>query len=188
MSRRDPLQLFFLALLPPPEIQARITAIKHEFSDRFNSRHAFKSPPHITVFPPFKWPKSQVNQFDCLADFAATQTQIHVTLSGFGVFSPRVIFVRPLQSPVLIEAYDQLQVFLADRLELVDPMAKKRAFSPHVTVANRDLSTENFRAAWAEFEGRAFDAEFMATHLTLLQHTGHHWEIAREWELRGESS
>ncbi|MEM8714503.1 MAG: 2'-5' RNA ligase family protein [Cyanobacteria bacterium P01_G01_bin.4] len=188
MSKTEPQQLFFLALLPPPQIQASITAIKQEFGDRFNSYHALKSPPHITVFPPFKWPEPQMSQFECLADFAASQAQVPVTLSGFGAFPPMVIYVRPLKSPTLMEVYERLQVFVADRLELVDPMAKRRAFSPHVTVAHRDLSKENFRAAWAEFEGRSFNAEFATTQLTLLQHNGHHWEIAREWEFRGDSN
>ncbi|MGK7911941.1 MAG: 2'-5' RNA ligase family protein [Synechococcus sp.] len=187
MSQNSGQSLFFLALLPPPDIQARITAIKQEFSDRFNSRHAFKSPPHITVFPPFKWPRSQVSQFECLADFAGSQAEIPVTLSGFGAFPPRVIYVRPFKSSVLMEAYERLQVFLADRLELVDPMANKRVFSPHVTVANRDLSTKNFHVAWAEFEGRAFQAEYTSTQLTLLQHNGRNWEIDREWQFCGDS-
>ena len=185
VSKTDVRQLFFLALLPPPDMQASITTIKQEFGDRFNSRHALKSPPHITVFPPFKWPESQLSQFECLADFAASQAQVPVTLSGFGAFPPRVIYVRPLKLPTLMETYERLQVFLADRLELVDPMAKRRAFSPHVTVAHRDLSEENFRAAWAEFEGRSFNAAFAATHLTLLLHNGCQWEIAREWEFMG---
>ena len=185
MSNTNARQLFFLALLPPPDVQARITAIKQEFSDRFSSSHALKSPPHITVFPPFKWPTSQASQFECLADLAAVQSQIPVTLSGFGAFPPRVIYVRPLKTPILLEVYERLQVFLADRLELVDPMAKKRAFSPHVTVANRDLSRESFRAAWAEFEGRSLHADYRSTHLTLLQHNGRQWEIAREWEFMG---
>ncbi|MEM9568451.1 MAG: 2'-5' RNA ligase family protein [Cyanobacteria bacterium P01_E01_bin.34] len=188
MSKTEPQQLFFLALLPPPDMQASITAIKQEFGDRFNSYHALKSPPHITVFPPFKWPESQKSQFECLADFAAAQEKIPVTLSGFGAFPPRVIYVRPLKSPTLMEAYERLQKFLAARLELVDLMAKRRAFSPHVTVAHRDLSKENFRAAWVEIEERSFDAEFTAIQLTLLQHNGHHWEIAREWEFRGDAN
>ena len=185
MSKTGTLQLFFLALLPPPDVQASITAIKQELADRFNSRHALKSPPHITLFPPFKWPSDRVGRFDCLADFAANQANITVTLSGFGAFPPRVIYVRPLKTPLLIEAYENLQAFLADRLELVDPMAKKRAFSPHVTVANRDLSKESFRAAWAEFEGRSLQVEFTSTHLTLLQHNGREWGVAREWEFQG---
>ena len=168
------LQLYFLALLPPAKLQEDITAIKHELADRYNCRHALKSPPHITMFPPFKWPVSQAEQLCCLSDFAAQQAPIPVTLSGFGAFPPRVIYVRPLKTPELLLAYQTLQTFL-----------KQRQFCPHIAVANRDLRKEIFREVWPEFEGRSLQAEFIATHLTLLRHNGRCWDIDREWSFAG---
>ena len=181
MSNTDPLQLFFLALLPPQDLQASITAIKQDLADRFHCRHALKSPPHITLFPPFKWHQSEVDRLNCLGEFAQRRGAIPITLSGFGAFPPRVIFVQPLKSPQLLAIYQDLQTFLKDRLDLMDPMARKRAFRPHITLANRDLARTHFRAAWSELEGRSLQAEFVATHLTLLQHNGRQWEIGREW-------
>ncbi|MFN6233029.1 MAG: 2'-5' RNA ligase family protein, partial [Microcystis sp.] len=47
--------LFFIALLPPPEVQEIATKIKVEFAEIYNSRAALKSPPHVTLQPPFRW-------------------------------------------------------------------------------------------------------------------------------------
>ena len=41
--------LFFIALLPPPEVQEIATKIKLEFAEIYNSRAALKSPPHVTL-------------------------------------------------------------------------------------------------------------------------------------------
>ena len=182
---KQPIAMFFLALLPPPELQAKLTAIKQEFATRFASQHALKSPPHITVFPPFRWPLAGIDRLECLAELARQHAPLGIPLSGFGAFAPRVIYARPLKVPALLALHRELQIFLAERFDLVDPMAKKRPFSPHVTLAFRDLSEANFRAAWPEFEARSLQAEFVATELTLLQHNGRHWEIAREWPLAG---
>ena len=185
MQTKSDKLLFFLALLPPADLQATLTAIKQEFADRYHSRHALKSPPHITLFPPFKWPHSEVDRLSCLHDFVHQQVTVPISLSGFGAFPPRVIFARPLHTPQLLAIHQDLQTFLKDRLELLDPMANKRPFRPHITLANRDLSKQHFKAAWPEFEGRSLQVEFTATHLTLLQHNGRHWEIGQEWGFGG---
>lgn len=182
-DRASATALFFFALLPPPALQAELTALKQEFAERFASRHALKSPPHITLFPPFQWPLDRVAQFDDLAELARQHPAIALTLSGFGAFVPRVIYARPLTTPALVALHRDLHQFLADRFDLVDPMAAKRPFAPHLTLAFRDLSKANFRRAWPEFQERALQAEFVAAQLTLLQHNGHCWEIAREWPL-----
>ncbi|MDE5096246.1 MAG: 2'-5' RNA ligase family protein, partial [Trichodesmium sp. St11_bin5] len=48
--------LLFVALVPPENIQNQVTEIKEYFSRNYNSSHALKSVPHITLQPPFKWP------------------------------------------------------------------------------------------------------------------------------------
>jgi len=47
--------LYFFAVVPPEEIQSSVTDIKQDFKERFNASHALKSPPHITLIPPFKY-------------------------------------------------------------------------------------------------------------------------------------
>lgn len=188
MATKDNSQsLFFLALVLPNGAQQAATAIKHEFATRYQSRHAFKSPAHITLFPPFQWPSQQVVQFDCLEDWCQRIAPLPIALNGFGSFPPKVVFVKPITNPQLLDAHAQLQEFLQQQLALVDPMAKKRSFVPHVTVAHRDLSRQNFELAWAEFQGRSLHVSFIATHLSLLRHNGAQWEIFREWPFTGDS-
>ena len=86
--------LFFIAILPDTEIQAEITAFKQTCADKFNARHAFKSPPHITLQMPFRWPLENVNTLENeLADFAEHQIPFSIELKNFNCFAPRVLYV-----------------------------------------------------------------------------------------------
>lgn len=182
------LQRFFIALLPPPKIQADANAIKQEFADRYESRAAQKSPPHITLQAPFERPLDELSQLEQqLFDFAAQQDPISITLDGFAPFPPRVIFIQVQRSPELLALQVQLAVWLEERLNLVDPRSAGRSFQPHMTVAFRDLTKQNFHLAWQEFQGRSFHCEWVATHLTLLVHTGQQWVVHQSFPFRAEA-
>lgn len=177
-------RLFFIALLPPQEIQDHVTEIKQYFAKHYNSRHALKSPPHVTLQPPFEWPPERLEVLrECLRDFAGEphRFSIPITLSGFGAFPPRVIYINVLKTPELLLVQKDLMARLEDNLGIVDPVSKRRPFAPHTTVAFKDLSKENFRKGWEEFKGRSLHFEFTAPQLTLLMHNGGRWEINSEF-------
>jgi 2'-5' RNA ligase len=96
--------LLFIALLPPMEVQNEVTQIKQYFAQNYNSSHALKSPPHVTLQPPFKWLTEDFDLLkECLTEFAKTYAPIPITLSGFGSFPPRVIYVNVIKTPELME-------------------------------------------------------------------------------------
>ncbi|MFS8807928.1 2'-5' RNA ligase family protein, partial [Synechococcus sp. R6-10] len=98
----NPKQRLFLALLPPPALQEQVTAIKQQFAEQFASQAALRSPPHITLVPPFEWPSSDLPALTgSLEAFAKQQTPVAIQLSGFGAFAPRVIFIHVVPSPEL---------------------------------------------------------------------------------------
>ncbi|MDY6783103.1 MAG: 2'-5' RNA ligase family protein [Cyanobacteriota bacterium] len=177
---------FFIALLPPQTIQQRVNEIKQHFADVYQSRKAFKSPPHITLQPPFHWEDANISVLEyTLAEFARNRGSIPILLSGFGAFKPRVIFVNPLKTPELMKIQEDLGNYLARTLSIVDEKSKFRSFSPHITVAFQDLTSQNFKKAWPEFEKREFQFEFTISELTLLIYEDRKWEIAREFPLEG---
>lgn len=175
-------RLFFIALLPPIEIQNQITEIKHYFSEQYKSRHALKSPPHITLQPPFKWLMENTAQLEQqLSLFAQNYSPIPIMLSGFNAFAPRVIYVDVIKTPELLVIHRDLLNYLEQHLNIIDAVAKKRPFSPHMTVAFKDLTRPAFKAAWSEFEQRSIHFEFTTPQLTLLIHNGQKWNIKAEF-------
>jgi 2'-5' RNA ligase len=174
--------LYFIALLPPHEIQDNANEVKQYFSDRYNSRHALKSPPHITLQAPFEWNRDCEDVLeDSLRNFAGTQTSIPIALSGFGAFPPRVIYINVVKTPELLTLQLDLTNHMMQQLGIIDPMTKVRPFAPHMTVAFKDLTKQNFKAAWPEFEQKSLDFKFSAEGLTLLVHAGERWNVKSEF-------
>lgn len=172
-------QRFFIALVPPDDIQQQITHIKLYFAEHYNSRGALNSPPHVTLQPPFEWPAAEVPKLEeNLRAFAANKLPVVVTLSGFAAFAPRVIYADVVKSPILLELQKDLMDYVEANLAIFDRVSRTRPFVPHMTVAFRDLTKQNFQAAWPEFAGRSLYFEFTAAELTLLIHDGDRWNVA----------
>ncbi len=169
---------FFIALLPPEPIQTEATALKVSFRDRYHSQAALKSPPHITLQPPFEWPRDRHPELiTAISHFRTTYPQIPIELSGFGAFPPRVIYINVVQTPALMGLQVELSKYLAETLGMRHLRSRDRAFHPHLTLAFHDLKPAAFRQAWPEFEPRPYAATFTATALTLLIHTGQVWQM-----------
>lgn len=178
---------YFLALLPPEDMQEAINAIQQQFAEQYQSRKALNAPPHITLQAPFEWPsqfipsthqdRSITTLVQGLTEFAACRTSVPVQLSGFGAFAPRVIYVQVQQTPELLALHAQLQTYCAQTWQISDSRTQHRSFIPHITVAFRDLSQANFRASWPIYQDRIFDHQFVVSALTLLRHNGQRWDV-----------
>lgn len=176
------MSLFFVALLPPQDIQDYATQVKQHFAETYNARHAFRSPPHITLQPPFKWADAHISIIEeCLQEFALTRSSLPVTLSGYGAFIPRVIYINVDKSPNLLALQAELMAHLENQLGIVDKVSKTRTFTPHMTVAFKDLKRKSFQTAWQEFERRELHFEFTVDKLTLLIHKDGSWHIKSEF-------
>jgi 2'-5' RNA ligase len=177
-------QLFFIALLPPAEVQTVANEIKQHFARVYNSKAALKSPPHVTLQPPFLWETEQLPALEqVLAEFVQTQSPIPMILDGFRAFCPRVIYINVLKTPELLAIQTKLMTELESALGIVPQTAKNRPFAPHLTVGFKDLSKTNFYRAWDEFKEQKLYLEFIVRQLTLLAHNGKIWEIKREFLL-----
>ena len=175
---------FFIALLPPQEIQDYANEVKEHFAQNYNSRKAQKSPPHITLQPPFEWQLDEVPLLEqTLSTFAQTQTPVPIILKGFGAFAPRVIYINVIKTPELMSLQGYLMAHLEESLGIVDSVSKTRPFAPHMTVAFSDLTQQNFRAAWPKFECQELEFKFTTSQLTLLIHDGSQWNVSVEFPL-----
>ena len=153
--------LYFFALVPPEDIQASITRIKEEFKERYNASHALKSPPHITLIPPFEYEKSsEETLINSLDEFSIRETCFQQRLEGFGSFPPRVLFIKVHKNEALKELYFRFRRYMDNALDISSLLRGPSKFSPHMTVAFRDLTRENFYLAKPEYEKKSITFEF----------------------------
>jgi 2'-5' RNA ligase len=169
-------QRFFIALVPPLDIQAIANTIKQQFAEEYASQAAQKSPPHITLQPPFEWMLPKLSHLEQqLTEFATQQMPFEVELDGFAAFPPKVIYIDVVKTVALLNLQASLMAHLEATLGLVNIPSKQRTFTPHMTVAFRDLTQTNFNTAWQIFQGRSLQLKFLASSLHLLLHDGQQW-------------
>jgi 2'-5' RNA ligase len=174
---------FFVALIPPVEIQDYAQQVIQELSDRYQTYTA-NAPPHITLQPPFQWSLVQAPELEqCLHMFASRWAAVPITFSGFGTFAPRILYMNVLRTPELLSLQAGLIAELEQTLGIIDPKAHRRPFSPHLTIASRNVTRETFDKAWTDLQVRPVKFEFVASCLTLLIHDGQAWQISSEYAL-----
>lgn len=172
-------KLYFIAIIPPDEIASEVTAIKQDFSHRFDTSGALRSPAHITLVPPFKWEvKKQEILVDVLKKFTPSCQPLSLELRNFNSFAPRVIYLDVVPSSVLETLYLSINRWMERKLDITF-QHPSRPFRPHMTVAFRDLTKANFHKAWHEYKHKHFEASFEVNNIHLLRHSGRMWEVMR---------
>jgi len=114
------------------------------------------------------------------ASFSAFECQIR----NFGTFPKHTIFAA-IENPRPFKKIRQELYLQRKHSNLLDRWAiPSQHIHPHVTVAYRDLTQENYDAGWAKYSQLQFSAEFKIDHVHLLQHKTR-WKSIFEFPLLG---
>lgn len=176
--------LYLVALLPPEPVFADIWGLKQEVHRLTGSRNAVRLPPHITLVPPLRQDDTfEARCVAALSGFAATQAPFAVELDGFAWFDDRTLFVRVSDAAAVKALHAALFEWCAARLPEIKP--ESRPFTPHLTLATRDLPPARVPELRQRFAARAYAARFVASSLTLFRHDGHQWQPRATFELAG---
>jgi 2'-5' RNA ligase len=179
--------LYFIAIVPPGEVCDLITEIKTEFAERFKSKAALRLIPHITLKAPFRIIEDEhellVEWFERMD---ITVSPFHQELENYGSFRNRgsgVIFVKPVKN-VSLDGLQKQVVQNFTRAYPGEPINRTEfEFTPHVTIAYRDLPIYVFKKAWKEYRDKRFRAAFEADSFDLLQRDGKTWKTIRKFFL-----
>lgn len=176
------LHLYFIAIVPDIELCKEVTALKNHIAVKYFSKAALTSPPHITLYPPFKWDEQNEDQIiNSLENFVKNKTFFNFMLNGFGCFKPRVIFIKPEASEELNKLQRGLLRHLKTAIGLSDQQ-NERPYHPHMTIATRDLQKKYFYEAWEEFNNKIFEAEFNVCSIVLLKHNNRCWDVLKVFD------
>lgn len=178
---------YFIALVPPSPVYEEVDELKHYFNDRYQSKGALKSPPHITLHMPFLWKeKNEPKLMDKLSQFSSNHRSFRVEFKNFDAFEPRVIFIHIESNELLAKLQADLTKFCKSELQLFNARYKDQPFHPHVTIAFRDLKKDQFKKAWEEFGSRSFERSFLSESLSLLKHDGKKWNAIKQFSLSND--
>ncbi|MDO7851852.1 2'-5' RNA ligase family protein [Hymenobacter convexus] len=175
--------LYLVALLPPESVFSETWALKQEVHRLTGSRNAVGLPPHITLIPPLRQPDAfEAACTATLTEFAATQQPFSVSLDGFAWFDNRTLFVQVSEARALQSFHAALMDWCQTRLPAVPP--EKRPFTPHLTLATRDLPPAQVPALRELFAARSYAGAFVVHNITLFRHDGQHWQPRATFALR----
>lgn len=173
--------LYFIAIIPPPDICSEIIAVKNDFRERFRSMHALRTIPHITLKAPFSITDEERNALvDWFNEFDAGIAPFNQALHNFSCFAGRrnpVIFIEPQMNVSLKSLQEKIVSGIKQRFPDVSVAANENYFHPHVTVGYRDLTYDNFTLAWEEYRNKTFNRVFRVENFCLLQHDRKQWNI-----------
>lgn len=179
--------LYFIALIPPENICQDITIFKEEMALRFNSKHALRTVPHITLKAPFEVAAEKYEQVvDWFKYMSITIKPFQQELKDFGAFDNKrnpVIFIKPVINNSLKFLQQQVLQNFKTAFPFIPPASNETKFHPHITVAYRDLSYTNFSEAWKEYASKRFEASFEVKNFHLLQHDGKKWNVIQQHAL-----
>ena len=171
--------LYFIALLPPFAVAEEINIFKHYIAQHYNSKRALRVMPHITLKAPFTLPVTEhKNVLTWFKNTTISPEPFTVSLKGFGAFINEknpVIYVKPLLSNSLsLLQEDIIFAFKEQYKDLKIPYTEQN-FSPHITIAYRDLDYTQFEKAWKEFKNKDYTSKFPVNSIYLLQHNSKQW-------------
>jgi len=113
---------------------------------------------------------------DLISSFHSDLGKLKIRLQGFSHFAKRVLFVNIIPNPGLNE--NRRQTELHFKKGLGDIIKEEtRPFTPHITIANRDLKPADFDKAWAHFMNRKFQVIFETQQISLLKLSPEKWNI-----------
>ena len=182
MTQESKSRLYFVAIIPNAEVQKDVRKSQKYIAAKFGCKQALKSPPHITIHKPFRWVEDQEDRLvQGFSGFFRGKEEFEVSLMDFGAFKPRVVFTAVETSPILTSMHHDLQHFGIKEIRSLKGI-DSRPFSPHMTVAFRDLTRQLFQRIWEEFVDLEFRAAFDVDSAFLLKHTGKKWEIHQKFQ------
>ena len=168
---------YFIALIPPDPISAELMEFSEEVFERFQSKAALNSPPHITLHMPFQWREDKEDELKAKLDKFGDANRFHeITLKNFDFFEPSVVFVDVVKSRKLNELQKNLANYVRKEFNIHNASYKDKAFHPHVTIGYRDIKKYLFQDMKDYFSKQKYKAKFMVMDICLLKHNGEQWE------------
>lgn len=184
-----PAQTHFVGILASEGLSETLMRCRHWMGEVYGCRSGFATPIHVTLIPPFAL--REPGEIDALAraieQTARKADPFAASAAGFGAFGERTVFARVVPDPRWLELRDAL---FAEASRALPGILRKdaRPFTPHLTVANRDIPAGAIPRALERFGALGLDEAFPVDRIALFERRGGVWEIACAWEMGAPSA
>ena len=150
-----------------------------------NLPEALKAPPHITLIPPFSQPPEKEKEIIAFIEkFVQKQKPFELSINSFASFGVGVIYAAFEKNDTLKKMEKEFSLSFRKKFNVES--SSGFAFTPHITLAFKDLTPPMFELAWKEYKDKLYRRKWMLKYICLLRHNFKEWEIVEHAELKGE--
>jgi len=170
---------YFFAVLPTTPIVNEIIAFQKEIETSFGSIHAQKTPPHVTIIPPFNCGEGKLRDLIEKTSLFLNNISIidlKIYLDNFQRFEGRTLFIDVAKNEPFENLCKELKL-LFNQQKIIKQRVEKHFFIPHITIANKDIKKRDFRMAWEDFKKRNYQRGFNLETLTVLELVEEKWMV-----------
>ena len=152
---------------PPKEAIKEIDNLRHLISEKFNTKRALDWESHITIADRVSIPEDKINYIIDEIQQICNKTEPILTytqeleffkIENFPFENPYVIFIKVRVTEELQKIHQLIQEGVYKGFKR--PGLKWDSYKPHITLAYRDLTEENFIKAKKFFQGNTIKTEY----------------------------
>lgn len=166
---------YYIALLPDEELSQLVSDYKLLALEKFGCSAANKSPAHITLVPPHSYNDSQIDTLKQLMTMLAQKNSpFNLQISGWNQFNTRTIYLGFNTNQILLELYNEVHINVTN----IDTTLKlNEQFQPHITIANRDIQSNQFADIWQLISKLKYPTSSLFTKIVLFKYIENKWDI-----------
>lgn len=180
------LSKYFIAIVPDGKIQDDAQVLKEALRENFGIRYGLRSPAHVTLKMPFLWnEKKEPELIKRLAKFLEAKKPLVLQFKDFSNFGNRVIFAKIMNREKLHKLQKELIEYAKLHLKL-DLELSDTNYTPHMTIAFKDLKARDFDLYMAFFESQRFRHTYNVNQVSLLKKKEGHWKEVHRFNLDAE--
>lgn len=167
--------LYYVALLLDEVSESAIHDFKLYAREKYGCQAALKSPPHITLVPPFHYSSQKSFEVEEAFESWGIQDSLKIEMRGFSNFGNRTLYV-------IVKPSDELSELQKCISEKFVNFTKKNLyhFTPHITIANRDIESHALEALLQHFNTLSFERIASIRSAVLFKHNGKFWDVFKE--------
>ena len=176
-------QLKLIALLLPDAISQHVKNEQQFIAKTWGPKHALRTPPHITIIPPLSVTDDEEKSLLKIGEKIRQSTHVFTLhLDQYDTFKPRVVFIHLSDSSELNVLHDLWRKDLMKIMPHLMDRYPERPYHPHITLANRDVTPDQFKKIWAHYAEKTYTASFQINTFWILNHEHHGWVKEKEFQ------
>ncbi len=180
-----PQQTHFIGVLMPQDITLTLEDCRRYMREAYSCRSGQATPIHVTLVPPFCLPQEYTSKDIALAlteEVIPKKMGFTARVDNFDAFGDRTLFAKVTAN----EKWTMLLDAVYSALVKASPGCTKkdtRPFTPHLTVANRDIPAGVMTQALQVMNEVDLVEDFPVDNITIFERHGGTWVSAISLEL-----